>query len=90
MESHRNDGLGRCVTRLSHVYYVEERPTKLSDAASWHGVLGAPQYCASKHGVLGLMRALDPIAAQDNIRFAAIHPWFAGRRLTAFDFTDAH
>jgi hypothetical protein len=28
--------------------------------------------------VLGLMRALDPIAAQNGIRLAAIHPWFAG------------
>ncbi len=38
----------------------------------------APQYTASKHGVLGLMRALDPIIAADNIRIAVIHPWFAG------------
>lgn len=38
----------------------------------------APQYTASKHGVLGLMRALDPIVAVDNIRIAVIHPWFAG------------
>ena len=33
MEGHRNDGLGRCVTPFSHVYYVEEQPTKLSDCS---------------------------------------------------------
>ena len=49
-----------------------------SGAASWNGLAGAPQYSASKHGVLGLMRALDPVIAADNIRIAAIHPWFAG------------
>jgi NAD(P)-dependent dehydrogenase (short-subunit alcohol dehydrogenase family) len=38
----------------------------------------APQYTASKHAVLGLMRALDKIVAEDNIRIAVIHPWFAG------------
>jgi NAD(P)-dependent dehydrogenase (short-subunit alcohol dehydrogenase family) len=38
----------------------------------------APQYTASKHGVLGIMRALDAITAEDNIRIAVIHPWFAG------------
>ena len=43
------------------------------------GVSKAPQYAASKHGVLGLMRALDPIVTADNIRIAAIHPWFAGK-----------
>jgi NAD(P)-dependent dehydrogenase (short-subunit alcohol dehydrogenase family) len=47
-------------------------------AASWTGVTKAPQYSASKHGVLGLMRAIDPIVTADNIRIAAIHPWFAG------------
>jgi NAD(P)-dependent dehydrogenase (short-subunit alcohol dehydrogenase family) len=42
------------------------------------GISMAPQYTASKHAVLGLMRALDPIVAEDNIRIAVIHPWFAG------------
>jgi NAD(P)-dependent dehydrogenase (short-subunit alcohol dehydrogenase family) len=52
--------------------------TNRSGAASWNGIPMAPQYTASKHGVLGLMRALDPIVAVDNIRIAVIHPWFAG------------
>ena len=46
--------------------------------ASWMGISMAPQYTASKHAVLGLMRALDPIVAEANIRIAVIHPWFAG------------
>ena len=46
------------------------------------GIMKAPQYSASKHGVLGLMRALDPIVTADNIRIAAIHPWFAGKLIS--------
>ncbi|KAJ8077952.1 hypothetical protein PM082_000153 [Marasmius tenuissimus] len=38
---------------------------------------GAPQYSASKHGVLGLMRSLHPIYEKFGIRIAAIHPFFA-------------
>jgi len=49
----------------------------MGSIASWMGVSQAPQYSASKHGVLGLMRALDPIVTADNIRIAAIHPFFA-------------
>jgi len=49
----------------------------IGSIASWQGVTRAPQYTASKHGVLGLMHALDPIVTADNIRIAVIHPWFA-------------
>jgi NAD(P)-dependent dehydrogenase (short-subunit alcohol dehydrogenase family) len=49
----------------------------LGSVASWVGIPQGPQYSASKHGVLGLMRALDRIVTADNIRIAAIHPWFA-------------
>lgn len=45
--------------------------------ASWVGLNKAPQYSASKHGVLGLMRAIDKIVTADNIRINTIHPWFA-------------
>lgn len=48
-------------------------------AASWVGLFSAQQYTAAKHGVLGLMRSLDPIVASENIRTACIHPWFAGK-----------
>ena len=47
-------------------------------AASWVGMSKAPQYSASKHGVLGMMRAIDKMVTADNIRIATIHPWFAG------------
>lgn len=49
----------------------------IGSIASWHGIPKAPQYAAAKHGVLGLMRSLDPIAAEEDIRLAVIHPWFA-------------
>ncbi|KAF8256821.1 hypothetical protein EI94DRAFT_1788863 [Lactarius quietus] len=49
----------------------------IGSMASWMGVTKGPQYSASKHGVLGLMHAIDPIVTAENIRIAAIHPWFA-------------
>ncbi|KAH9980435.1 NAD(P)-binding protein [Russula compacta] len=49
----------------------------IGSMASWAGIANAPQYSASKHGVLGLMRALDLITETNNIRIAVIHPWFA-------------
>ena len=52
--------------------------TGRSGAASWQGIQRAPQYSASKHGVLGLMRALGAVVLEDTIPLAVIHPWFAG------------
>ncbi|KAK1225647.1 hypothetical protein PQX77_011404 [Marasmius sp. AFHP31] len=49
----------------------------LGSIASWIAIPGAPQYSASKHGVLGLMRSLHPIYEKFGIRIAAIHPFFA-------------
>ncbi|KAJ8516603.1 hypothetical protein ONZ45_g6104 [Pleurotus djamor] len=45
--------------------------------ASWTTIPGAPQYTASKHAVLGTMRALYPIISSDNIRIGSIHPFYA-------------
>jgi len=67
------------------VHYVKRNRTPdswkaivmMGSVASWQAIPGGPQYSASKHGVLGLMRSLDPVVAVDNIRVAAIHPWFA-------------
>ncbi|KAH9010575.1 hypothetical protein EDB85DRAFT_2161127 [Lactarius pseudohatsudake] len=58
------------------VHYVKRNRTPdswkaivlLGSVASWVGLAKAPQYAASKHGVLGLMRAIDPIVTPDNIR----------------------
>jgi NAD(P)-dependent dehydrogenase (short-subunit alcohol dehydrogenase family) len=52
--------------------------------ASWVGLFAAQQYSAAKHGVLGLMRSLDPFAESDNIRTACIHPWFTGKLFPLF------
>lgn len=77
MESNRYDGLCRYVLEV-RASIAPEILTDRTGAASWQGVSRAPQYSASKHGVLGLMRALDASTAEDNIRIAVIHPWFAG------------
>src|SRR5260221_7569587 len=53
-------------------------------AASWVGLVTAQQYTAAKHGVLGLMRSLDPVVDGENIRTACIHPWFTGEALPFF------
>lgn len=45
--------------------------------ASWQAFPLAPVYSATKHGVLGLMRSLDPILALKDIRISTITPFFA-------------
>ncbi|KAI0061324.1 NAD(P)-binding protein [Artomyces pyxidatus] len=50
----------------------------IGSMASWQAIPLAPQYSASKHAILGLMRSLHLTLAQDNIRLAVVHPWFAG------------
>jgi NAD(P)-dependent dehydrogenase (short-subunit alcohol dehydrogenase family) len=77
VESDRYDGLCGYVLEL-RAFIAPETLVNRSGAASWQGVTIAPQYTASKHGVLGFMRALDPIVAEENIRIAVINPWFAG------------
>ncbi|KAH9970034.1 hypothetical protein BGW80DRAFT_1334337 [Lactifluus volemus] len=42
----------------------------IGSMASWKVLPMAPQYIVSKHTVFGLMRALDSIVAEDNIRIA--------------------
>ncbi|KAI0003397.1 hypothetical protein BJV74DRAFT_764510 [Russula compacta] len=54
----------------------------IGSMASWVGLFTARQYTAAKHGVLGLMRSLDPVVAGENIRTACIHPWFTGKHYT--------
>jgi NAD(P)-dependent dehydrogenase (short-subunit alcohol dehydrogenase family) len=78
VESDRYDRLSGCVTWTPRLHYTEKRIGNSTNAASWTGISKATQYTASKHGVLGLMRALDSIVAEEDIRIAVIHPWFAG------------
>jgi NAD(P)-dependent dehydrogenase (short-subunit alcohol dehydrogenase family) len=61
------------------LYTSPRRIYSIALPASWVGLFGAQQYSAAKHGVLGLMRALDSIAASEDIRTACIHPWFTGK-----------
>ncbi|KAL0575677.1 hypothetical protein V5O48_006288 [Marasmius crinis-equi] len=49
----------------------------LGSIASWLTIPPAPQYTASKHGVLGIMRSLHPIYKEFGIQTACIHPFFA-------------
>jgi len=56
-------------------YIRKDLPLSLP-TASWVGLFTAQQYSAAKHGVLGLVRSLDPFAESDDIRTACIHPWF--------------
>lgn len=44
--------------------------------ASVGEIPGAPEYTASKHGMLGLMRSIRRTAPADGIRVNSIHPWF--------------
>jgi NAD(P)-dependent dehydrogenase (short-subunit alcohol dehydrogenase family) len=39
---------------------------------------GAPQYTASKHGVVALMRTVAWPYAKFGVKVAAVAPWFAG------------
>ncbi|KAA1467035.1 NAD(P)-binding protein [Dentipellis sp. KUC8613] len=67
------------------LYYFKRNRTKdawksivlIGSMASWQAIPKGPQYSASKHGILGLMRSLYPIVDAENIRISVIHPWFA-------------
>lgn len=45
-----------------------------------------PMYSASKHAVLGFMRALFPSLRRDGIRISVVHPWFADTNLIPANF----
>ncbi|KAG8631643.1 hypothetical protein KVT40_000783 [Elsinoe batatas] len=47
-----------------------------SSAAGLRGAPFCPQYCAAKHGVVGLARALGPVAGQVGITVNAVCPAF--------------
>ncbi|KAJ3775652.1 hypothetical protein FB446DRAFT_724532 [Lentinula raphanica] len=49
----------------------------IGSMASWQGIPNAPNYSAAKHGVLGLMRSLEPDMTLRGIRIACITPFFA-------------
>ncbi|VDB86849.1 unnamed protein product [Peniophora sp. CBMAI 1063] len=49
----------------------------MGSMSSWQSIPKGPEYSASKHGVLGLMRSLNQTLSPERIRTAVIHPWFA-------------
>ncbi|KAF5380218.1 hypothetical protein D9757_008241 [Collybiopsis confluens] len=49
----------------------------LGSVASWVGNPIIPVYVATKHGVLGLVRSLEPAFSAQGIRVAVISPFFA-------------
>ncbi|KAI0296844.1 hypothetical protein BC826DRAFT_187240 [Russula brevipes] len=81
--------VGLLYTAHLGVYYMKrDRPAgawkslvMTGSMASWIGLPHAQQYSTAKHGVLGLMRSLDPVLAGEDIRIACIHPWFTETNL---------
>jgi hypothetical protein len=72
------------ITRHDRIHrYGESVPLYLSEKGLQYrstSLLGWPiRRTAVQRGVLGLMRALDSIAASEDIRTACIHPWFTGK-----------
>lgn len=70
--------------KLAH-YYLRRNPKGANrdrvilltgSMASVGEIPGAPEYTASKHGMLGLMRSIRRTAPSDGIRVNSIHPWF--------------
>ena len=47
------------------------------------GIPGAPMYSASKHAILGLMRALRMEFETTGLHISTVCPWFAGSSTTA-------
>ncbi|KZP34416.1 NAD(P)-binding protein [Athelia psychrophila] len=53
----------------------------IGSMASWQAPTNMPMYAASKHGVLGFMRAVYPSCRREGIRISIIHPWFADTKI---------
>ena len=55
----------------------------VASLAALHGVPQDPVYTMTKHAVIGLVRALSPALAAENIRFSAVCPGLVDTPLTA-------
>ncbi|ESK87702.1 hypothetical protein Moror_1854 [Moniliophthora roreri MCA 2997] len=64
-------------------HYLLQKPGPLKavvligSMASWQAIPVAPEYTATKHAILGVMRSLHPFYLQQGIRIAVVHPFFA-------------
>ncbi|KAF7983815.1 hypothetical protein HWV62_19063 [Athelia sp. TMB] len=61
----------------------------IGSMASWQAPTNMPMYAASKHGVLGFMRAVYPNCRREGIRISVIHPWFADTKIVPPEFRRA-
>ncbi|KAE8396026.1 dehydrogenase with different specificitie [Aspergillus alliaceus] len=55
----------------------------MASTSSYFGGTGVTAYVTSKHGVLGMLRSSQDVAAQHGIRVNAVAPFFTPTRLTA-------
>ena len=68
-------------------HYASRNPTPggkivvTSSVAGFYPNPGLPQYVAAKHGVIGLVRSLAPVAAPHNITINAIAPAFVATNI---------
>ncbi|OBZ72170.1 5'-hydroxyaverantin dehydrogenase [Grifola frondosa] len=53
----------------------------MGSVASWHPPAMNVMYGSSKHGVLGLMRTIEPTCDSAGIRVGIVHPWYADTHL---------
>jgi NAD(P)-dependent dehydrogenase (short-subunit alcohol dehydrogenase family) len=55
----------------------------ITSTSGYFGFSGNAAYVASKHGIIGLLRASQPLAEEARIRVNAIAPSFTPTRITA-------
>ncbi|TFK44278.1 hypothetical protein BDQ12DRAFT_672693 [Crucibulum laeve] len=63
--------------KTKHSYGDLKALIMIGSMASWAGIPKAEMYSVSKHGILGLMRALHIPLELSGIRVGVIHPFFA-------------
>lgn len=79
--------LGLHYTRSSASTTTDPKPTKsillVASTSSYFGGTGVAAYIASKHGVLGLLRACQDVACSHGVRVNAVAPFLTPTHITA-------
>ncbi|CAI7659081.1 unnamed protein product [Penicillium glandicola] len=79
--------LGLHYTKSSASTATSAQPTKsillVASTSSYFGGTGVTAYIASKHGVLGLLRACQGVARSHSVRVNAVAPFFTPTHITA-------